>query len=144
MVRRTTYREKLKDPRWQRKRLEILSRDDWQCRFCMDRYSTLHVHHLNYHGEPWEAPGDQLVTLCELCHDEERDRPELLEALEAVLKNYPVILLESLVVSLDKARVGAIPLLTNYLRSTGGKDTLVLELLEKWNAETDEMMRSVK
>lgn len=28
-----TYAEKLKDPRWQKRRLEIFERDDWTCQF---------------------------------------------------------------------------------------------------------------
>lgn len=63
-----TYSEKLKDPRWQKKRLEIMDRDEWQCQFCLDKESTLNVHHLEYNGNPWEANSDQLVTLCEDCH----------------------------------------------------------------------------
>ena len=39
------YVEKLKDPRWQRKRLEILQRDDWKCYWCKDDKTTLNVHH---------------------------------------------------------------------------------------------------
>ena len=26
-----TYKQKLKDPRWQKKRLKVLERDDWKC-----------------------------------------------------------------------------------------------------------------
>lgn len=62
------YSEKLKDPRWQRKRLEILQRDDWACQCCRDKASTLQVHHKQYHGNPWDAPDDSLETLCEECH----------------------------------------------------------------------------
>lgn len=62
------YTDKLKDPRWQKKRLAIMERDGWKCLKCLDEKSTLHVHHLSYSGEPWEAPDDQLVTLCEHCH----------------------------------------------------------------------------
>ena len=44
------YAEKLKDPRWQKKRLEILERDAWVCQKCFDTKSTLHVHHRIYNG----------------------------------------------------------------------------------------------
>lgn len=30
------YKEKLKDPRWQKKRLQIFERDDWCCQKCGD------------------------------------------------------------------------------------------------------------
>lgn len=64
----STYSQKLKDPRWQRKRLEIMNRDGWKCRNCGDEKSTLHVHHWFYYGEPWDADSKILSTLCETCH----------------------------------------------------------------------------
>lgn len=68
-----TYSEKLKDPRWQRRRLEILNRDNFTCQKCADTEKTLHVHHRWYKAgkEPWEYPDDILITLCESCHSEE-------------------------------------------------------------------------
>jgi 5-methylcytosine-specific restriction endonuclease McrA len=47
------YSEKLKDPRWQKKRLEILSGDDFTYQYCGNTEETLHVHHYVYTGEPW-------------------------------------------------------------------------------------------
>lgn len=65
-----TYGEALKDPRWQKKRLEILDRDQWTCFWCGDQKTTLHVHHLYYSGTfPWETEDDGLQTLCSECHD---------------------------------------------------------------------------
>jgi phage terminase large subunit GpA-like protein len=63
------YSEKLKDVRWQKLRLEILQRDEWACQRCGDEKSTLHVHHKQYHGDPWDAPAESLETLCESCHE---------------------------------------------------------------------------
>lgn len=63
-----SYSEKLKDPRWQKKRLLIFERDKWTCRCCGDNKTTLNVHHLTYAGEPWECPDENLTTLCEDCH----------------------------------------------------------------------------
>lgn len=65
-----TYSEKLLDPRWQRRRLEILSRDDFTCRHCESKTRTLHVHHRYYitGREPWEYPDVALETLCTDCH----------------------------------------------------------------------------
>lgn len=65
------YSEKLKDPRWQKKRLEIFQRDNFTCIDCMDTTKTLHVHHLDYisGNDPWEYPNEYLVTLCHECHD---------------------------------------------------------------------------
>ncbi len=65
-----TYSEKLRDPRWQRKRLEVLQAADFKCEFCGDGTQTLHVHHLKYTGEPWEAPLKDLECLCEYHHEQ--------------------------------------------------------------------------
>jgi hypothetical protein len=64
------YIELLKDPRWQKKRLEILNRDEWCCISCYNAELTLHVHHLKYDSGkmPWEYDNRFLVTLCENCH----------------------------------------------------------------------------
>jgi 5-methylcytosine-specific restriction endonuclease McrA len=69
------YQDKLKDPRWQKKRLEILTRDDWKCRLCEDTLSPLVVHHLCYFPtfEPWDYDDFYLMTLCESCHNEYRN-----------------------------------------------------------------------
>ena len=64
------YANKLKDPRWQKKRLEIMDRDGFACRACNNRSTTLNVHHKSYtHGlDPWEYANHNLVTLCASCH----------------------------------------------------------------------------
>jgi hypothetical protein len=66
-----TYSEKLKDPRWQKKRLEILNRDKFACQDCFETTKTLHVHHLDYEqgADPWDYPDNYLITLCEDCHE---------------------------------------------------------------------------
>jgi len=33
-MKQKTYGEKLKDPRWQKKRLGLLEKADWTCLFC--------------------------------------------------------------------------------------------------------------
>lgn len=63
-----TYSEKLLDPRWQKKRLIILERDNWKCRLCDDDQTTLHIHHNKYSGEPWDAYNEDLITCCKHCH----------------------------------------------------------------------------
>lgn len=67
-----TYSEKLKSPKWQRKRLEIMKRDKFKCVKCGDEETTLNVHHKVYHDglEPWEYENSDLATLCEDCHRE--------------------------------------------------------------------------
>lgn len=71
---KSEYQKKLLDPRWQKKRLQVLERDQWMCQICCDSESTLHVHHKFYtKGEPWDIPLNGLVALCEVCHQEETD-----------------------------------------------------------------------
>lgn len=65
------YSQKLRDPRWQKKRLEIMSRDEFTCRICGDNESTLNVHHFTYSGEPWDVDSGKLLTICEPCHERE-------------------------------------------------------------------------
>lgn len=82
-----TYSEKLRDPRWQKKRAEILSRDFGCCYLCwqmcggekelyQDNYygiRELSVHHKYYEKgkQPWEYKNEALVTLCKDCHENE-------------------------------------------------------------------------
>jgi len=70
---REEYLAKLRDPRWQKRRLAILNRDNFTCRFCGATDKTLHVHHAHYERgkEPWEASAYLLLTLCEDCHEAE-------------------------------------------------------------------------
>lgn len=65
-----TYSEVLKSPLWQRKRLEILSRDSFTCQLCQDTETELHVHHKKYTKghKPWEYPNDNFTTFCIHCH----------------------------------------------------------------------------
>jgi hypothetical protein len=63
-----SYSEKLKDPRWQKKRLKIFERDNWTCQTCNSKENTLHCHHEKYSGEPWEISDEFLITTCEICH----------------------------------------------------------------------------
>ncbi len=64
-----TYAEKLKDPRWQKKRSAIFTRDHFECTKCGTR-DNLTVHHGCYEPEiePWEFEDATLYTLCWPCH----------------------------------------------------------------------------
>ena len=66
----TTYADKLLDPRWQKKRILILQRDNFTCQMCGDTKNTLHVHHKFYiqGAEPWHYDDYSLITLCKDCH----------------------------------------------------------------------------
>lgn len=63
------YAEKLEDPRWKAKRLEILKRDNCTCQWCGST-KNLQVHHHYYvwGREPWEYDDKALITVCRRCH----------------------------------------------------------------------------
>lgn len=65
-----TYVEKLRDPRWQKKRLEVLDRAGWKCELCGLQSNSMHVHHGYYRrgAQPWEYHKSTLHALCEFCH----------------------------------------------------------------------------
>lgn len=68
------YMAKLRDPRWQEHKNNVLLRDDYTCTWCGSGRKggrNLQVHHGFYSREfenPWEYPMESLFTLCELCH----------------------------------------------------------------------------
>lgn len=65
-----SYLELLKHPLWQRKRLEIMKRDNFTCQKCGDQETMLNVHHKQYSKKckPWEYSNHLLITVCEDCH----------------------------------------------------------------------------
>jgi HNH endonuclease len=79
-----SYSELLKDPRWQRRRLEILNRSNFSCERCDSSVKTLNVHHRIYRkgAKPWEYEDSELVSLCVECHEaEHRCREQINEAI---------------------------------------------------------------
>lgn len=64
------YSKKLQDPRWQKKRLHILDRDNFTCKSCGSRGETLHIHHHLYEKgkDPWDYSDDIYETYCKRCH----------------------------------------------------------------------------
>jgi hypothetical protein len=100
------YYEKLKDPRWQKRRLEILDRDGWSCRRCKDRIKELHVHHVYYEKgfDPWDYNDDMLITLCVECHkwidiENKKMMTGLVNAIDKTMpsEKYPLLMLNDLV-----------------------------------------------
>lgn len=81
------YSELLKDPRWQKMRLEIFQRDKFNCVCCGRGDQTLHVHHQYYISNrlPWEYPAGMLITLCEKCHAKEEELKDYDEDVVKVL-----------------------------------------------------------
>lgn len=144
-----SYLAKLRDPRWQKRRLHIFERDNFTCRFCGATDKTLHVHHTHYErGKgPWETSSYGLVTLCENCHEAENFEArrhleeELVHAVRAVV---PVQHLHLLVTAFLFA--GATPSnIRNLLNAIGtmlGEPdlqgeflTVHSEFLERWAQE---------
>ena len=69
-----SYSDLLKEQEWQEKRLEILKRDNYKCKYCGST-KNLCVHHKYYlqypnhkKVKPWNYPNDALITLCNKCH----------------------------------------------------------------------------
>lgn len=75
-----TYSEQINHPKWQKKRLEILERDNFTCQYCKSKIKTLHVHHLIYISGVmiWEYDNELLITLC-------KDHHELIHELSKVI-----------------------------------------------------------
>lgn len=69
-VKPSRYGERLRHPLWQRRRHEIMARDNYTCQLCMDTETELHVHHKKYITglDPWEYEDQYLITLCSNCH----------------------------------------------------------------------------
>lgn len=80
-----SYQEKLKDPRWQKKRLRALEKAKWTCQNCGDKKSTLHIHHLKYKSNPWESPYKDLKVLCSICHKMENEKKEVKYILKEII-----------------------------------------------------------
>lgn len=80
-----SFAEQIKHPKWQRKRLEVLSAANWTCQKCDADDVTLNVHHKQYvKGRLyWEYEAHELECLCENCHKEEHDTQDGLKSLLA-------------------------------------------------------------
>jgi hypothetical protein len=69
---RKTWFASFKDPRWQKKRLEVMRAAGFKCDGCGDGENTLAVHHGYYEFNegrwPWEYENETLHCLCEDCH----------------------------------------------------------------------------
>ncbi len=67
------YWQLLQHPKWQQKRLEIMKRDNFKCRWddCKNTDKKLNVHHAYYVSGrmPWQYPDWSLQTLCDEHHE---------------------------------------------------------------------------
>ncbi len=86
-----TYSDKLRDPRWQRKRLEIFQRDNWTCLSCHGKDAELNVHHVVYRKiDPWAYPDYLYQTLCSDCHEKRQELTDkAVDALRMAIMNVP-------------------------------------------------------
>ena len=75
------YQQQLADPRWQKRRLEILSLAEWECSDCGNGSEQLHVHHPRYiKGRmAWEYADDELEALCKTCHGKHHQAEAILQ-----------------------------------------------------------------
>lgn len=67
----SNYATLLRDPRWQRRRLEMLEKAGFKCEQCDCACIELHVHHKKYIAgrNPWEYSDSELIVLCKDCHE---------------------------------------------------------------------------
>lgn len=74
-----SYSDLLRDPRWQRLRLEVMQRADFKCEHCGSETTTLNVHHTYYRRgrKPWEYDHETLRCLCEPCHKKEHPEKQV-------------------------------------------------------------------
>lgn len=99
-----SYAQKLKDPRWQKKRLEVMTKAGWKCEDCGRDDRELSIHHLRYITglQPWEHSNDLLKCLCqEECHLKRQKLEQSIQTIIArFLRDVPVEDLEDLMWSL--------------------------------------------
>lgn len=98
-----TYSEKLRDPRWQRRRLELFEKAGWTCAECKTKTETLHAHHGYYkrNTDPWDYPDNTMHVLCSECHSEVQGFLEQLHERIAVLDKFKLFLMHEFLSSLN-------------------------------------------
>lgn len=62
-----SYDDYLQSDEWKEKRMRILKRDGFQCRYCGTGMNLV-VHHINYPEELGTETDDDLITVCETHH----------------------------------------------------------------------------
>lgn len=112
-----TYWEKLRDPRWQKRRLQIMEAVQFSCQDCGDDKATLNVHHKIYRkgANPWEYRDDELECLCERCHEEKHRQRAALNQILAT-SDFPIDDLVALIAGFLDANACADPMATEMGR----------------------------
>jgi hypothetical protein len=71
MSRFVPYKEQLRDPRWQKRRLQVLQYAGWRCQICGVKDQELHCHHSYYSKGKmaWQYPKGAIISVCWRCHE---------------------------------------------------------------------------
>ncbi len=83
-----TYTEALRDPRWQRRRLEKMQEASFCCEECGAADKPLNIHHKHYkkHARPWEYDLKDLSCLCDDCHDKTHRPQRNINSFQSLLR----------------------------------------------------------
>lgn len=75
------YHEQMKHPLWQKKRLEVLEANSFQCEECESKDVELHVHHPYYKRGAmiWDYAVEELKCLCNKCHKDTHSIDEIIK-----------------------------------------------------------------
>lgn len=92
MTKKTNYSEKLKNPKWQKKRLEILNLHGFKCENCGCEDKELHIHHRFYlkGREVWQYDNDVFQVLCSDCHEKEHSKEK--EVIDVIPEKYKILI----------------------------------------------------
>lgn len=136
---RLSISEQIKKPQWQKRRLEIMQRDNFSCQICGDKESTLNVHHFHYDNarKYWEYEDWELITLCERCHTNEHSYSDvILMQVEQLRKRGVTMfeigcLLEVIDIAFYLGREDAIHMITGDSTGTYGDDEIKRLMLRR-------------
>lgn len=125
-----SYYEQLKDPRWQKRRLEILAIDNFICGICSDGESELHVHHRHYRKStaPWDYADEELITLCKQCHEDVEQLGNRLRYAASYRIQFEIF---SLIVPDIESRPEIFLKLANFISKSPEKLNAIVNLLEE-------------
>lgn len=73
VTRKQAYYKYLESSHWKQLRQEAFARDNHQCRHC-GTTRRLRGHHIRYHKDLYLCTVDDILTLCEPCHEAEHRR----------------------------------------------------------------------
>jgi hypothetical protein len=133
-----TYQEQIKDPRWQKKRLEIMELDHFTCCCCRATDKTLNVHHRWYDKGKmiWEYDNICLITLCEDCHKNEHNDLEKIQVnfMKVVgMETFTTYHYRAIAMILDKINI-----------TLQSKDLMYYDYGKTWNIEITPVNKDVE